>query len=227
MRQTDLNEFKAVMREAREAIGQGDAYTDGGLELMFAALIDLDLRQIQAALVGHINGPDGRWRPNVHYIRAQMLRFGPGWISADEAWAQIPKPGPATTRSREDGTSVPDYRSTEWPPCLLNQATERALALAAPLLDKGEESAARMAFRACYERIVEEEKAAHRAPKHYVGPGGDYDQRQALLEQGQAAGLLPAPARAAQLGHTAPPAAVRAALAAYKPKIITSHQEDE
>lgn len=220
MQSRDLSEFKAVMREAREAIGQGEPYTDGGLELMFAALMDLELRQIQAALVAHINGPDGKWRPNVHYIREQMLRAGPAWISADEAWSMIPKPGSVGSRAREDGSVVPDYRAAEWPPCLLNQATERALALAAPLLERGEESAARMAFRACYERIVSEEKAAHRPPKYYLGPGGSHDDRQMLLEQGRAAGLLPAPPRVAQLGYTRPPAGALEALKNFQPKAL-------
>jgi len=220
MQSRDLNEFKAVMREAREAIGQGEPYTDGGLELMFAALMDLDLRQIQAALVAHINGPDGKWRPNVHYIREQMLRAGPAWISADEAWSMIPKPGPVGSRAREDGSVVPDYRAAEWPPCLLNQATERALALAAPLLERGEESAARMAFRACYERIVVEEKAAHRPPKYYLGPGGSHDDRQTLLGQGQAAGLLPAPPRASQLVHSKPPPGALEALRTFGVKVM-------
>lgn len=228
MQSHDLDDFKAVMRDAREAIGQGDAYTDGALELMFAALADLDLRQVQQALVRHINGPEGKWRPNAHYVRSNVP--GANWLSADEAWARIPLPKPAGTLRRPDGTVVPDYRSAEWPPCIMNQAATQAMAIAAPYIeqDKPDMNAARMAFRATYDRVMAEEKAAHRPPQYYISPGGDHEVRQTLLAQAQASGLIAAPKTAPpRISYSAPPAQVRALLASYKPKIITNDGADE
>src|SRR6185369_10175547 len=93
MRPTDRKKFEAVMVDARNLIGQGEPYSDGDLDLMFAALMDLELVQIQRALIDHMNGKDGRWRPNPHYIREAMkARASIAWVSADEAWARIPKP---------------------------------------------------------------------------------------------------------------------------------------
>lgn len=222
MREAELSDFKDVMRDAREAIGQGETYTDGALELMFAALRDLELREIQAALVAHINGPDGRWRPNAHYIReAISRRAAVAWVSADEAWATVPK--------LESDTGI------------LNQITAAALAVAQDLIDDGDMIAARRAFIDAYNVRVERAKAdpnpALRIPKAWV-TGGNHPQRfqdphgerMLALERGQAAGLLPAPKHqpsVQQLAHTRPPAAVRAALEAYKPKIITGRISEE
>ncbi|HXE49541.1 MAG TPA: hypothetical protein VN663_14275 [Ramlibacter sp.] len=194
MRPTDRKKFEAVMVDARNLIGQGEPYSDGDLDLMFAALMDLELVQIQRALIDHMNGKDGRWRPNPHYIREAMkARASIAWVSADEAWARIPKPGPRASLTDWRGKTVTDYRTGNWPPCLLNQATTEAMALAAPYLEQEppDVNAARMAFRACYERIVEQEKLANRAPVYRVSGGGTHEERQMLLQQGVEQGLLP------------------------------------
>lgn len=174
MRSSERAEFGEVMRDAREAIGQGEPYTEGGLDLMFAALAEYDLRIIQQALVDHINSPDGKWRPNASYIQTQIQRRADvQWISADEAWARIPM--------------------QENEPGLLNQVTAQALAVAAPFLNqpRPELNAARMAFRACYDRLVEQEKLNRRTPQYWVSPAGSIEAQEQVKQEGVRLGLLP------------------------------------
>lgn len=206
MRHIDRTEFNESLRDAAEAVGQGGAYTDGALDLMFAALGEFDLDTIKLALVDHINSAEGKWRPNASYIRAQInRRAGAMWISADEAWARIPKPAGVSSfkRLNDRGVEVKcrDYSATEWPAALLNQVTTEALAVAGPLLEAGDENGARMAFRACYNRRVEEEVAAGRPPK-YRAAGGTHEEQQVLLSAAVDQGLLPASATPLLLGET-------------------------
>jgi hypothetical protein len=194
MRQNDLNEFKAVMRDAQEAVGQGERYTDGALELMFASLLEFDIGTIMQALVDHIGSKNGKWRPNASYIREQIrARTDVQWISADEAWVLVAAPPRPMLRGPN---GEPDYRSTEPLPVLLNQVTAQALAAAQPFIDAGQDNAARMAFRSIYERLVEKAKVAQlpedRVPKYFVSPGG-FDDMQAVRDEGVRLGLLPAP----------------------------------
>lgn len=172
MRPTDREEFGDVMRDAYQAIGQGQPYTEGGLDLMFAALMEFDLGTLQQALIDHINSTDGKWRPNASYIRTQITRrTSVQWMAADEAWLQIPK----------------DERT----PGLLNQVTAQALAAVAPMLAEGETNAARMGFRATYERLVEQEKVKGNTPKYFVSPAGSMEAQADVAAEGVRLGLLP------------------------------------
>lgn len=194
MRPTDRNEFGEVMRDAQESIGQGAAYTEGGLDLMFAAMQDLSLQQIQLALVGHINDPkNGKWRPNAAMIREQIERRAPvAWVSADEAWATAPK--------LESDAGV------------VNQVTVAALAVAQDLIDSGDMIGARRAFIDAYSARVEQAKAhpdpAQRVPVAFISGGNQpqrhedaHGERMMLLERAQAAGQLPAPPGRQLLEH--------------------------
>jgi len=203
----DFNEFREVMRDARDTIGQGEQYTEGSLDLMFAALADLTLSQIKQALVDHINDKiNGKWRPNASYIRAQVERRQPvQWIGADEAWAQVPK--------------------LETEPGLLNQVTSCALAAAAEFLDipRPDMNAARMAFRAAYDRLVEQEKLARRPPRYWVSPAGSIEAQNAVRDEGIRLGLLNAtwaPAAAPQLGNSTPPPGAMEALRGFSLKAL-------
>jgi len=211
MQADERKKFGAAMISARNAIGQGDAFSESDLDLMFMALNDLTMDQVQLALVDHMNSKNGKWRPGVSYIRDMVQqRAGGKWITADEAWARIPKPagvGKLTRfNARGDEVTRRDYRGCEWPAALLNQVTTEALAVAGPLLEQGDENAARMAFRAAYNRLVEQETAAGRAPKYRVS-GGTHEEQQVLLASAAEQGLLPAPKQVLLLTDDAPNAA--------------------
>ena len=96
-----------------------------------------------------------------------------GRPSADEAWAQV---GPAT----EEDTII---------------TTEEALAAWAEVRHLGDETAARFAFRAAYQRIVGEHRAAGVPPRPHVSLGRDLARRKAVLARAVQAGRLAVPCR--------------------------------
>lgn len=186
MRPTDRDTFGDVMRDAYQAIGQGQPYTEGGLDLMFAAMQDLTLQQVQLALVRHINDAvNGKWRPNASMIRDQINKVAPvSWVTADEAWGTAPK--------------------LETDAGVCNQVVAGALAAAQDLIDRRDMVAARKTFIDAYNRLVEQAKAhpdpAQRVPITFISGGNlpqryedTQGQRQMLLERAQKNGLLPAP----------------------------------
>lgn len=213
MRPTDRRLFGEVMLDAYESIGQGQRYTEGGLDLMFAAMQDLSLQQIQQALVQHINDEkNGRWRPNTAMIRDQIARHAPAqWVSADEAWATAPK--------LESDAGV------------INQVVAGALAVAQSLIDSGDMIGARRAFIDAYNARVEQAKAhpdpAQRVPVTFVSGGNlprrDEDAhggRMMLLERAQSAGLLRAPQVQRQLLENAAPRAPSAPPPEFKAMLL-------
>lgn len=101
------------------------------------------------------------------------------WLTGDEAWARMPK--------------------TEAESAILCQETAEALALAMPLLLAGEESAARLAFRGAYVRLVERAKIEGRAPKYFLAQGTDRRNTADVLVQAVAAGQIEARQAAAIL----------------------------
>lgn len=223
MRPTDRNTFGEVMQDAHESIGQGQRYTEGGLDLMFAALQDLTLQQIQLALVHHINDPvNGKWRPNAAMIRDQIAKRAPApWVSADEAWATAPK--------LESDAGV------------INQVVAAALAVAQQLIDSGDMVAARRAFIDAYNARVEQAKAhpdpAQRVPLTFVS-GGNLPQRHEdahgervmLLERAQSVGLLPGAQRqqiAAPRASSGPPPEFKALLLELQGKTMPKPEAED
>jgi hypothetical protein len=94
-------------------------------------------------------------------VQGCMTQVPNAWLSADEAWALMPK-------SERDS-------------CMLTNETAQAMAAAAPLLADGDKIAARMAFRGAYERLVEQAKVEGRQPVFFPSFGDDKDQRAAML----------------------------------------------
>lgn len=92
------------------------------------------------------------------------------WLSADEAWSKMPK--------------------SEADSAMLCQETAEALATAQAMLDNGEESAARLAFRGAYNRLVEKAKVEGRAPVYFLSGGTEKGRRAAVLEDAVRTGLL-------------------------------------
>ena len=105
-----------------------------------------------------------------------------GRPGADEAWAMIP---------RDEYASV-----------VMTAEMAEAMKIAQPLLDEGDQVAARMAFKESYNRIVDANKRAKVAPKWFPSLGQDKEGRDSVLADAvrlgrisseHAAGLLPAP----------------------------------
>lgn len=86
-----------------------------------------------------------------------------GRPGADEAWAMIPRD---------------EYASVVW-----TQEIAEAMGVARPLLEEGDQVAARMAFKEAYTRIVEQNKTAGIAPKWYPSLGYDKAGRAPVLAE--------------------------------------------
>lgn len=104
-------------------------------------------------------------------VQGCMTQVPNAWLSADEAWALMPK--------------------TERDSCMLTNETAQAMAAAAPLLADGDKIAARMAFRGAYERLIERAKVEGRPPVFFPSFGDDKDQRAAMLGKAVKAGQYP------------------------------------
>lgn len=93
------------------------------------------------------------------------------WLSADEAWALMPK--------------------SEMDSCMLTDETAQAMAAASPLLEAGDRVAARMAFKGAYDRLVEQAKIEGRQPRFFPSLGSDMPGRAAMLGAAVKAGQYP------------------------------------
>ncbi len=95
-----------------------------------------------------------------------------GRPGSDEAWAMIP---------RDEFMSV-----------VLSDEIQSALRIAQPLLNEGDQVAARMAFKQSYERIVAENKRAGIKPIWYPSLGWNKDGRDAALAEAVRLGRISA-----------------------------------
>jgi hypothetical protein len=210
MKPADQAAFFKMLDDTYDMIGKSPAakiISPTAKALFFTDLQRYPLDLIAAALSAHRMDADrGRFTPTVADISSQIERRRPlQWVGPDEAWATVPK--------------------IEGEPGIMNQVTAKALAAAQPLLDEGDTIAARMAFKNCYDRLVARAKLDRVNPEYFLSPGGSMEDQQALREEGQRQGLLPAPDAAPmlELGGS-PTKAGRAALTAlkldFKPKTM-------
>lgn len=173
---TDEKAFYELLLDTDQAIRPGcAARTPGAMNIIFEDLAQYSFDTVAKALGMHRRDPDrGQWPPNSAHIEHQInIRRPVVWLSADEAWSRAPK--------------------IESQPAVMTNEIAQALAAAAPLLADGEKVAARMAFKGCYDRLIERAKLERRGPVYFVSPGGSYEDQLAVVEEGQRMGLLPAP----------------------------------
>lgn len=174
MKPDDAKAFFQLLDTTYDLIGVGPAkiISPAAKAMFFTDLQRYPLDLIEAALAAHRLDPErGRFTPKPADIAAQIERRRPlQWLGADEAWSTVPK--------------------IEGEPGILNDVTAQALAVAAPLLAEGDDVAARMAFKACYNRLVERAKLDRRNPEYFLSPGGTHEEQQAVIAEGVRQGLL-------------------------------------
>jgi hypothetical protein len=158
-------------------VGAGKIISPAAKAMFFQDLERYPLDLISGSLAAHRQDPErGKFTPKVSDIVYQIeRRRRVSWLSADEAWAQVPK--------------------AEGQPGLMNDVTAQALAVANQFLalPRPDMTAARMAFKGCYERLVERAKIERRGPMYFVSPGGSVEEQQAVTDEGVRQGLLAAP----------------------------------
>lgn len=175
MNQSDAPAFFALLDTTYDLIGVGPAkiISPAAKAMFFTDLQMYPLHLIEAALSAHRVDPErGRFTPKPADIASQIeRRRAVQWLGADEAWAQVPK--------------------IEGQPGIMNDVTAQALAVATPLLVEGDDTAARMAFKSTYNRLVERAKLEKRAPAYFVSPGGTFEEHQAVILEAARQGLIP------------------------------------
>lgn len=190
MQTDDFKAFSQVLAATYDLMGKTPAarvISPGAQALFFNSVKHYTLEQVSAALAAHCQ--EGTFTPVPADVKTQIEKHQAVlWVCGNEAWAGVPK--------LESDCGV------------LNQVTAAALAVVQDMIDDGDMIGARVAFIKAYEARVEKAKVdpdpAQRAPISWVSGGNHpqrdqdaYGERQMVLEHAQAAGLLPAPPRAA------------------------------
>lgn len=209
MTEHDIDDFFQMLDEVYDLMGKTPSakiISAGAKAMFFRAVCQHPLHEVRAALEHHAS--NGTFTPVPKDINDFIMARQPvTWVSADEAWALVPK--------LESDTG------------LLNQVTAAALAVVQGQIDSGDMIGARVAFIKAYNARVEKAKTdpdpKQRVPVAWVSGGNQperfqdpHGERMLALERGQAAGLLPPPKQASVQQLGAPTNSGLAALAAIQ-----------
>jgi len=161
-------EFAALMKVTRETYDQSPLSPDA-LRLWWSALNRFDIEHVRSALDEHIRL--SKFSPRPADILDILDKIVPdGRPSVEEAWAMIP---------RDEYTSV-----------VMTEEMAKALRVAQPLLDEGDQVAARMAFKDAYTRLVDTAKRLGELVKWLPSLGQDKESREACLAEAIRLGRL-------------------------------------
>lgn len=162
----DFDNFARVLDAAYSL--HSKSLTADARSLFFAALAEFSLPDVRKAFSAHIKDPQrGQYPPKPADLIAH-LRGNPesdGRPDANEAWA-------IALRSRDERATV-----------VWTQDCAEAFAICVPVLDKGDEIGARMAFKSAYERIVANGRTTGSPAKWVASLGFDAEMREAALSE--------------------------------------------
>lgn len=160
------------------------AIPPAGKVLFFKAMAHYSLAQVTEAMTAHIRDPKaGMFQPTPAHLIAHIEAKSPGdgRPGVEEAWALCLK-------AQDEAETV-----------IWTTDMQEAFAICRPALNGRDNTAARMAFKEAYSRIVDEAKRAARPVKWEVSLGHDAQKRELTVQQAVTAGRLPAPTAAALL----------------------------
>lgn len=161
MLDSDKQQFAQVVRSTMLVCG-GDAQEADVLRIWWASLLKFDIVEVSAAFSRYAQR--GKYAPKPADILEIIDRMKPdGRPGVEEAWARIPKD--------EHGSAM------------MTEEMSEAYGIAAPLMNDGETTAARMAFKEAYARIVERNKQAGVSVKWFASLGRDPEMRTTVLQE--------------------------------------------
>lgn len=181
------NILKAIITTAHIT---GSELPDDAYKVMLSDLSEYTEQQVLSALVRVRKECKGRLT-----LASIIERIDTGWISADEAWGEFPK------EEHESGC-ITDQMANAW-------------GVASSLYEMGDKVAARMAFKAAYEREVAKAKEAGLKPRWYVSGGSDVH----LREQ--------AASEALRKGRIGVESAINHMLPDMRAKVLIEHGRDD
>ena len=155
------SEFFSLMKATLEVFNQPIPSQDA-MRIWWNALLRFDVVIVRNALEEYIT--TNKFAPRPADIITIIERSSPdGRPSADEAWAMIPR--------------------DEYASAMMTDEMQSALHIAQPLLDEGDQIAARMAFKQAYDRLVDENKRAGIKAKWNVSLGWDVQGREPVIAE--------------------------------------------
>ena len=176
MKKSDDKEFAELLQATLEIYGQKPS--PNVVLIWISALENYALDDVRKALSEHVkNAGTGRFAPRPADV-IEILQGKDGFLSADEAWAVLPL--------------------TETETAVWTDEMSKAWGMVLGLIESGDMTAARMAFRSAYERLVTEARRAGKRPVWSVTLGHDRHGRETALTNAVLRGYLTA-SRAAQL----------------------------
>lgn len=130
-----------------------------------------EFADVEIAFSQYLKSAEGRFSPKPASIIVIINAMRPdGRPGVDEAWAMIPR--------------------DEYVTAVMTEEMAEAYGIAKPLLDEGDQVAARMAFKDSYSRIVEQNKMSGIAPKWFPSLGSDPAMRVTVLAEAVRLGRL-------------------------------------
>lgn len=139
------------------------------LEMWWEALKNFPDGAIKASAVRYLK--TNHFKPQLaDIVNGCAAQLDGNWMGADEAWALVPK-------SESDSA-------------MLTDEIAQAMAAAAPLLESGDKTGARMAFKDSYGRMVEKAKIEGRLPRFFPSFGSDGAGRVTMLANAVRAGQI-------------------------------------
>ncbi|GAA0535112.1 hypothetical protein [Pigmentiphaga daeguensis] len=185
MSEDDFDALSDLLDDVHELRGI-PLLSDRAKALFFRAIQQFPWPLVEKAIQAHIQDPaEGKFRSPIqpaHVIGQieQAMQQG-GRPGADEAWA-------IALRGRDERETV-----------VWTEEIAGALSEVRPVLQAGDDTGARMAFRQAYDRLVADARRARRPMRWMPSLGTDASRREVAITHAVNAGLLPAPAAAALL----------------------------
>lgn len=171
MRDSDKAKFLKMM-QATLAIYDKSAATET-VGLWWNLLSSYEFSDVEQAFGRYLKSAEGRFSPKPASIISIIDAMRPdGRPGADEAWAMIPK--------------------DEYTSAVTSDEMMQALGVAQPLIDDGDNIAARMAFKDAYVRIVENNKRNGIKPVWTPSLGHDKEGREAAMAEAVRLGRMTA-----------------------------------
>lgn len=186
MEPRDYKTFTDAWNSAHEVMPGGKVLSSGAMRMCIDALSKHPIDLLLEAISRHVK--TGRFAPAPRDI-IEILNTGGNHLSADEAWAIVPKS---------------EAETVVW----TNEMAD-AFAIAYPLIDDGDMIGARMAFRSAYERICENSRMMQLPVRWKVCLGYDKARvepavtkavQQCRISQDHAKKYIPAPSDGGAIG---------------------------
>lgn len=179
MSEQDFDDFARMLDDVAE-LRQLAPLSARAKALFFQAVRRYPMQLVERAIQAHlVDAEAGKFRTMIQpaHIVAQIegAAAQDGRPEADEAWA-------IAMRADDEAVTV-----------VWTEDIAAALSAARPILARGDEVGARMAFKAAYNRLVQKARSEFRPLRWVASLGHDIQQREEVLNSAVRLGQLPAP----------------------------------